>query len=231
MLRLTIDGACRRNGKPDCVSAGAVFIEKFDEDINCVETHSGSTYEIGSTNQRAELLGLLLAFKCMAERRDDAIIITDSEYLFNALTYEWWNSWIANDWILSSGGEVKNKDLWMNVVYWHNNIESLGLTTSVYHIKGHCIPFGAVSAKKALNEDKTGGVLLKLALDKYDLMATLKKDKLIHANELSVKNNGFKLPSDLLRRFVCANIVVDAIATERVVEENARHIREVENAI
>ena len=26
MLVIAIDGACRRNGKPDCVSAGGVFI-------------------------------------------------------------------------------------------------------------------------------------------------------------------------------------------------------------
>ena len=61
MLLISIDGACRRNGKPDCVSAGGVFIQQFDSKLNLQQTSILSNYETASTNQRGELLALLTA--------------------------------------------------------------------------------------------------------------------------------------------------------------------------
>ena len=55
MLVISIDGACRRNGKPDCVASGAVFIKQYDEDNNLVATRPLSVWELKSTNQRGEL--------------------------------------------------------------------------------------------------------------------------------------------------------------------------------
>ena len=76
MLVIAIDGACRRNGKPDCVSAGGVLVVQDNETYRtlCVS-------EKGSTNQRGEMLALLEALRYIYDTPgNDALIITDSEY-------------------------------------------------------------------------------------------------------------------------------------------------------
>ena len=85
MLRIAIDGACRRNGKPDCISAGGVYVQRLDE--GSIVCHSiAAISESESTNQRGELLALDRALTYIYNFGEEAIVITDSEYIFNAMT-------------------------------------------------------------------------------------------------------------------------------------------------
>lgn len=215
MLLLAIDGACRRNGKPDCVSASGVFIQDI-VDNKTISTHCLSNYEINSTSQRGELNALSEALTYIIASGQEAQIITDSEYLFNALNNEWFTRWNHTGWVTANGDPVKNQDLWVNIA---SDYMAYKDKISIYHIKGHVIPFGKVTANSLLAGDSSGGRLLTFVDAKYASEAKTTKflfDKAPHAQELSVKNNGFKLNDELLRRFVCANVVADALATHVV---------------
>lgn len=214
MLLLSIDGACRRNGKPDCISAGGMFVQVLDEDLLIKHVHAETSYEIQSTNQRGEMLALLSALNCAASCKDDACIVTDSEYLFNTMSKGWLYSWERKGWVTSTGLQVKNMDLWKSILEVHKACVDLGIEIMFYHIKGHCIPFGKVTATTLLNTDSSGAALLEKVYEKYDgLCDTSKKEILDRANKLSEKNNGFKLTPDKLRQFVVSNVMADAIAT------------------
>ena len=217
MLLISIDGACRRNGKPGCVAAGGVFIQQFDSDLKLQQTSILSDYETASTNQRGELLALLTALDYIWSAKQAAQIVTDSEYLFNAMTKEWYKSWQHKGWVTAAGEPVKNCGLWQEISNAYCRCEDAGIEITLYHIKGHCIPFGKVTANTLLTKDITGAHLMAEVLLKYDSVCTsTKKDLLEQANALSERNNGFKLSSDKLRQFVVSNVIADAIATQCV---------------
>lgn len=222
-LFIAIDGACRRNGKPDCVAAGGVFVTGID-DTGVVGRATKSVYEYGSTNQRGELLALLKALKVVFKRKCEAQIVTDSEYLFNAMTKQWYRSWQSGGWLTRDGYEVKNKDIWEQIAEYANMLERDDIEVLFYHIKGHCIPFGAVTACRSLEEDPTGEKLYGLVCEKFDLVSTAKADLFKYASDLSIKNNGFALPhsNPLFKALVVANVVADAIATKAVEEADNR---------
>lgn len=215
MLRIAIDGACRRNGKPNCVSSGGVFIQRY-EDGALVETDLRACHEYNSTNQRGELMALLCALETIKENPQDAQIITDSEYIFNAMTKVWYSKWEMNGWVTSSGEAVKNADLWRKIAYEKLQCHWAGADIIFYHIKGHVIPFGAVTADRLLSADDTGMLLMNAVYEKYDASLVTKAESIQRAQLLSIKNNGFALQPDVLRSFVVSNVVVDAIATAEV---------------
>lgn len=219
-LRIAIDGACRRNGKPDCTASGGVFIMGIDDSGDIAGYAVKSTYEYGSTNQRGELSALLKALSVIYQRKCEAQIITDSEYLFNAMTKPWYKNWQSNGWMTRDASPVKNSDLWMKIADYANALERDGVEVTYYHVKGHCIPFGTVTANDLLKRDPSGQELYKCVRQQFDKFAPRKVDILKHATALCVKNNGFALDIDspILKDWVTANVVADAIAT-KVVDE------------
>ncbi len=217
MYVISIDGACRRNGKPDCVSSGGVFIQKFEAD-KCVDTIALARIDLNSTNQRGEIKALATALEWIKNNCGYATpiqIITDSEYIFNTMTKEWFIGWESRGWLTASGEPVKNADLWRKVYDLHKMCsEYYGV--NYYHIKGHCISFGKVTANRLLDEDDSGSKLLQEIYKKYDASLATKQDTFESAQELSYRNNGFRLPDNIFRNFVVANTMADAIATKEV---------------
>ena len=215
MLVISIDGACRRNGKPDCVAAGGVFIMSLDDDLNINNTMLLSNYELKSTSQRGELLALLTSLDYVYEAKRPAQIITDSEYLFNSMTKEWCNSWARKGWITASGDPVKNKDIWLEIINAQRRCALVGCEITYYHVKGHAISFGKVTAKNLINQDTTGRMLYDTICNRFN-SCTIKDSLLEQIIDLSVKNNGFKPDEDTLKRFIVTNTVADAVATRCV---------------
>lgn len=217
MLVIAIDGACRRNGKPDCVSSGGVFIEQYDEDNTLVATKLLTNYEIQSTNQRGELLALLTALDYIWAAHQPTQIVTDSEYIFNAMTKEWFVGWESRQWKTALNEPVKNSDLWREIKQAYRKCQDDGIEIVFYHIKGHCIPFGKVTANTLLSKDPSGKSLQSEMYKKYDAVAGVSRvEQLKAANELSVRNNGFAFEDYKLRHFVVINSMADAVATKCV---------------
>lgn len=209
MLRIAIDGACRRNGKPDCISSSSVFVCGADASSTGFFDKSYAV-EYGSTNQRGELKALVQAL-AMARIYDQEVqIITDSEYLFNTMTKGWIDRWRANGWVTASGDPVKNRDLLERIAEAADNLEC---EVTYYHIKGHVVPFGKVTAGRLIDGEPTCGALFAQVIQQVDRMLPTKGDIVAAAQELSVKNNGFELPEKVFRMFVAMNVVADAIAT------------------
>lgn len=217
MYVISIDGACRRNGKPDCVSAGGVFIQQYEAD-SCIHTDVIHCCDLRSTNQRGEIKALSAALEYiikMCSVGDTIQIVTDSEYIFNTMTKEWFIGWESRGWLTAAGEPVKNADLWRSVYELHKKCSEY-YDVNYYHIKGHCISFGKVTANRLLDADDSGSRLLQEIYSKYDVSVATKQDVFENAQELSFRNNGFRLPEDIFRRFVVANTMADAIATKRV---------------
>jgi hypothetical protein len=123
---------------------------------------------------------------------------------------------VRNDWTTSIGEPVKNKDIWLEIMNAQRRCEEAGYEVTFYHVKGHCIPFGKVTAQRLLAEDSSGEQLYLAALAKYDSVKSTKEVIFNEANELSIKNNGFALSESILKRFVVTNTVADAAATKCV---------------
>ncbi len=219
MVSIAIDGACRRNGKPDCISAGGVYT--VDNEQQSSQTFA--LHEYNSTNQRGEMMALLQAFDFIHSNGQEAQIITDSEYLFNAITKDWLNSWEAKGWVTATMEPVKNQDLWRQIRHVHNAIVAKGIDFSMYHIKGHIVSFGKVTGLSLLRTDLTGKSLQNAVATKYAAEATKLRitGKLADVQECSIKNNGFCFEPDTLARFVAMNVVADFVATMEVEAVNA----------
>lgn len=215
-LSIAIDGACRNNGKPNCKSAGGVFIRHIKHSGETTKYHSIGVFEKESTSQRGELMALREALEYVKETGITAQIITDSEYMFNTVTRAWYKSWRNSGWRTSRGDEVKNKDLWQWIVALLDELEDANVVVLMYHIKGHIMSVGKVTGTNLFIEDTTGEKIYKTACKTYDAKLPKLSDKIEYAQEVSVKNNGFEFDVDTMKDFAVANTVADIIATYTV---------------
>lgn len=204
MIIAAVDGASRNNGKPHCQSSSGVVIirDGVHETLSLVEKNS--------SNQRGELNAMLMLLRRLAEYGEDANVITDSEYIFNMLTKGWFRSWRNNNWITSAGTPVKNQDIIKPLVVLYEAMDDL---LTLYHIKGHVIPIGEVTGKSFLQDDASGKLLYEHALDKFERFKVARAAHIEHAQEVSEKNNLFRLEDGILKTFVALNCTADVVAT------------------
>jgi len=211
-LSISIDGACRNNGRPDCKAAGGVFIRHMDNDKS-VEYHAIGVFEHASTSQRGELMALREALEYIKETGITAQIITDSEYMYNTVTRAWYTSWRNSNWKTSRGDDVKNKDLWEEIVDLLDYLEEHNIVMLMYHIKGHIMSVGKVTGTNLFIEDMSGEKIYKTAGKIYDAKLPKLSEKIEYAQEVSYKNNGFHFDDATMKDFTVANTVADIIAT------------------
>jgi ribonuclease HI len=67
-----------------------------------------------TTNNRMELTGVITALSALKEPCQ-VDLYTDSQYIVNAINKGWLASWRRQNW-KKKGGEVKNPDLWQQLV-------------------------------------------------------------------------------------------------------------------
>lgn len=209
---IAIDGAARKPGTVDCMTVGATY----------VKTHRGishsTKHEFKSTSQRGELHALILALSKATNYGNDIgddndlYIITDSEYVYNTLTKDWIGNWESKGWITAEGTPVKNQDLWEEIKGKLIVLERLGMELNTYHIKGHLISIGKVTARKLLAEP-AGVVKLQAALEKkYEVDKLKKPEMFAKAHATFLRNHGFEIREEQFKQFVVYNTVVDYIA-------------------
>jgi len=107
MKKITIytDGAC--SGNPGPGGWGAILMYGK----NKKELSGG---EMSTTNNRMELTSVISALEALKEPCE-VKLLTDSQYVANAINLGWLESWKAKGW-KRKGGEVKNPDLWIKLV-------------------------------------------------------------------------------------------------------------------
>ena len=121
-LVIYTDGACSPNPGPG--GWGAVILR----DGSVISELSGA--EESSTNNRIELTAAVEVLKSIKEAaRID--LYTDSVYLKNGIT-DWINKWQLNDWRTADRKQVKNSDLWRQLLdqIEHHQVQ-------FHWIKGH----------------------------------------------------------------------------------------------
>ncbi|KAK1144924.1 hypothetical protein N8T08_004639 [Aspergillus melleus] len=126
------DGGCRGNGKRDAIGAAvAVHVRRWGKSIYWAR--SLPTYP-PPTNQRAEIMGIILALKLALKRYQDlasyprlcVTINTDSKYAIGCMT-EWIHKWRNNEWTNARGIEVANRELIEKASDLHDRVEELGV--------------------------------------------------------------------------------------------------------
>lgn len=68
-----------------------------------------------TTNNRMEILAVVSALKHVGETKKNIVLHTDSRYVINGIT-KWVHGWKRNNWKNSEKEEVKNRDLWEELV-------------------------------------------------------------------------------------------------------------------
>lgn len=87
------------------------------------------------TNQIAELLAVKYALRyCM--REPSVYIWSDSMYTINCVT-EWYKKWEQNNWKSTSGNDVKNKEIILDIVNIIKSRDTKEFITRFYHVRGH----------------------------------------------------------------------------------------------
>ena len=68
-----------------------------------------------TTNNRMELLACIEDLKAL-KRRCEVVVYSDSKYVVSSMSKGWAERWRARGWKLGSGQDVKNTDLWQQLV-------------------------------------------------------------------------------------------------------------------
>ncbi|KAL1124815.1 hypothetical protein AAG570_001436 [Ranatra chinensis] len=130
------DGACTNNGR-DGAKAGIGVWFGHNNPLNVSAPVEGSP-----TNNNAEIQAACVAIR---QARDAGIsklsVSTDSKFLINCIT-QWIHKWKKNNWQLSTGGPVKNKD---RLVELDNAIQKMEAVEWNY-VAGHA---GIIGNEKA----------------------------------------------------------------------------------
>ena len=99
------DGAC--SGNPGPGGWAAIVMGDDTQQLTGGEPHS--------TNNRMELTAALEALKAL-DAPTRVKLHTDSAYLSNAFNQGWLDSWQENDWQTASNDDVKNQQLWKDLL-------------------------------------------------------------------------------------------------------------------
>ncbi len=100
------DGSCLKNPGPGGYGAILIHGEKHKEISRGFQN---------TTNNRMELSGVIFALEEL-KYPCKVTIYTDSQYIAKAVNEGWLDKWQKNGWKTSSRNEVKNKDLWQEMI-------------------------------------------------------------------------------------------------------------------
>ena len=85
-----------------------------------------------------ELTAVLVALKKLHKKYFKLVeIYSDSAYVINAVKNNWLKSWKNNNWKTSRGGEVKNKDLWVEFLNLVKETKEKKIKVRFIKVKGH----------------------------------------------------------------------------------------------
>ena len=118
-LMIYTDGAARGNPGPGGYGAVLLWGDKKKE-LSAGYRHT--------TNNRMELMAVIVALRSLTRKDLHVTIYTDSQYVVNTVEKKWLDNWIKTDF---KGGK-KNKDLWL---LYHSLAK--GFRIRFVWVKGH----------------------------------------------------------------------------------------------
>ena len=105
-VEIYTDGACSGNPGPGGWAAILMYSERVKEI---------SGFEKSTTNNRMELLAIIKGLQEL-KASCNVNLYSDSAYAVNAFNQNWIIGWQKNGWRTASKGEVKNIDLWQELL-------------------------------------------------------------------------------------------------------------------
>ena len=118
MIIIYTDGACK--GNPGNGGYGVVLISKN------YRKEFSSGYRL-TTNNRMELLSVIVALESLKNKDESVLVYSDSKYVVNAVEKKWVFSWEKNNF-----GKKKNPDLWIRFLKVYRKH-----TITFVWVKGH----------------------------------------------------------------------------------------------
>lgn len=135
MVNVFTDGSSYKNGKPECVAGCGIFIVEGDVRISLCVEDAAKMFDFKLTNQSnnvGELMAILVGLCSIEDKSQEVTIYTDSTYCINSIV-TWSKSWIKNNWVNSTGGKVKNKELIIRILEEKEKFKFVFFV----HVKGH----------------------------------------------------------------------------------------------
>ena len=131
-MEFFVDGACRGNGQPGAIGAAAA-VRRYRDGSVSHRTRQLNTYNYNATNQRAEILAIILALDWAMEDYENlnnspsisVTIHSDSKYAVNCMN-QWLTRWSNNGWTTSVGGSVANQDILQEAIEAENRVLDVG---------------------------------------------------------------------------------------------------------
>jgi ribonuclease HI len=138
IMDIHVDGGCRRNGYHDAIGAAAAILKPKYGKRYWSKTQRLCDYP-SPTNQRAEIIGIILGLKWALEKYDeldsnphlDLTIWSDSRYAVNCMN-DWIYKWVRNGWINARGEAVANRDLIKEASDLDDRVKELGSVEYVW---------------------------------------------------------------------------------------------------
>ena len=131
-IRIFTDGACSENPGPGGWAA------VFNSENKC-NTISGN--EMMTTNNRMELKAVIESYKKVLSKAPNNNIkfelYSDSAYVVNSINNGWLDKWQQNNWKTTRNEDIKNRDLWEELVALRSKAESSNIYIKIIKIKGH----------------------------------------------------------------------------------------------
>lgn len=103
-----------------------------------------------STNNRMEIMAGVWGLRAIIQNVENGTfaglkqinLFSDSEYFVKAVNMKWIDKWMQNNWMTSGfqgskPKDVKNKDLWEQLVETRNKLQSMGIALTMTHVFGH----------------------------------------------------------------------------------------------
>ena len=151
VVSIYTDGSCdTQSGK------GAwAFLLRFEADDGVHELLR-SSYVANTTNNRMELSAAIYALQSLSEACA-VEIFTDSQYLKKAFSDGWLQQWQKNGWKTAAKKEVKNKDLWLELLAQsqHHNILWQWLKGHAGHRYNELVDGWALQARRLERGDES----------------------------------------------------------------------------
>ena len=128
LLQMFTDGSCYENGSSTAYGGAAVYISESSALNKAIHIPPPCT------NNRAELLAILLALSIAEKHKIQRLIIhSDSKYAIKCCT-EWYKQWMLNDWQKRDGQDVENVDLIQKIV---NSVTKKNTDVKFLFVKAH----------------------------------------------------------------------------------------------
>lgn len=126
---LWTDGSCDNDNG---IGGWAYAIVKQPENVLARQDCKGA---IKTTNNRMELQAVIEGLSALNPRAQLTVeVISDSAYVINCFSKKWYVKWMRGGWRNSEGDEVKNRDLWEQLL---KLVEPFGDKLTWKHVRGH----------------------------------------------------------------------------------------------